>query len=381
MSSEISIIVIDSDVDSLNSTVIHLKTLDGSVLLAGTATSFELGFELIHRKRPMVVVLDVPAGGLDSALENIKTILGRFPQTSIFAACDDQSSDTILKVMRAGATEYLLKPVSEVDLAAALQKMGRLFTSTPSREAPIGKIYTVFSPKSGVGVTTLAVNLAVDLHAATQKPTVLLDLNLNTGDIATFLNLKPAYTMYDVIQNLTRLDRNFLEGVVTKHESGIHVLAEPQKLDPSFRVSGDDIRKVLNILQGMYANIVLDTEATFNVRTMAGFEMSETILMTLVLSLAGIRNVQKYLDYLEQSGFSKDKIKLIVNRYLPKGDVRTEDAEKILKHRVFMALPNDYVTAEASINKGVPLGAFAHKSPLNLAIKALANAVASGKAH
>ncbi len=175
--------------------------------------------------------LEIKTGELDVCIDRIQMMLSRFPQLSVFAVCDDRSADTILKVMRAGAVEYLLRPVSDVDLTAALQKIGRLWIAKPVEEVEQGHIYAFYSPKGGVGVTTLAVNTATSIHNLTKKPTIVVDLDLIAGDVTTFLNMSPSYSISDVTMNTSRLDASFLQGVIARHESGIHVLAEPKKVE------------------------------------------------------------------------------------------------------------------------------------------------------
>jgi pilus assembly protein CpaE len=378
MPSAISIVIIDSDTESANTIVRYIRNLGDHASVEGIASNFEQGFELIHKKRPMVVIMDVCTETLERSLEKLKLVLGRFPQINIFAVCNDKSSDTILKVMRAGATEYLLKPVAELDLASALQKLGRLWLVRPAPEAETGRVFTVFSPKGGVGVTTLSINIATHIHQTTRKPTIIVDLDLYAGDVTTFLNLKPSYTISDVTSNITRLDRNFLQGVITKHESGVHVLAEPQKVEEGASISGDDIRKVLSLLKTMFSYIIIDTESSFHSSTMTAMEMSDMILLVFVMSLPGIKDVQRYLSYLETIGI-QDKIRLVVNRYLKKGDIKIEDAEKVLKRPIFWSIPNDYETGVNCLNKGQPVTLCNPKSQLNLAIKDLATKLARSK--
>jgi len=369
----ISIVIVDQDVDSVSRMVKYINNLGDHVSVEGVANSFENGFELIHRKRPMVVIMDV-CGDKETAIERITKILERFPQTTIFTVCDDSSSDTILKVMRAGATEYLLKPVSEIDLDSALQKLGRLWTVKPGVESGISRTISIFSPKGGVGVTTLAINLATSIYDMTKKPTILIDLDLDAGDVTTFLNLKPSYTISDVTVNITRLDKSFLKGVVTKHESGIYVLAEPQKVEEAVSVSAADLRKVINLLKTMFSYIIIDTAPSLDERTMTAIEMSDRVLLTFVLTLPGIKNIQRYLNYFDKTG-AKQKLKLVVNRYLKRGDIKIEDAEKVLNFPISWTIPNDYGNAISCLNKGVPVSSGAPRSQLNTSIREFASTV------
>lgn len=375
----ISVVIIDSDPESISRIQQYIKNMGNHATIEGVAQSFEKGYEIIHKKRPMVVIMEIMSDKLDESLERINLILSRFPQISIFATSADKSADTILKVMRAGATEYLLKPVSDVDLIAALQKLGRLWVVKAPPEAQLGKIYTLFSPKSGVGNTTIAVNLATNIYELTKEPTIIVDLDLSAGDISTFLNIKPNYTISDVTTNISRLDKSFLKGVITMHESGIHILAEPQKIEEAISISGHDIKKVLGLLKTMFKYIIIDTEPTFNDRTLSAIEMSDMLILTLILSLPSIKNMQRYISYLDNIGYKKDKIKLLVNRYLKKGDIKIEDAEKVLGLPIQWHIPNEYSVSMAAINKGVPLNMHEPKSKLNLSIREIAKEIVSVK--
>ena len=377
MAQSISVVIIDSDIDSINTMVKYMKSMDSKVIVEGTATTFENGFELVHKKRPMVVIMEVTED-VNLSLERISQILSRFSQVSIFATSLDKSSDTILKVMRAGATEYLPRPVTEADLTYALQKVGRLRLTRPAPEDEAGRIFTVFSPKGGVGVTTVAINLATDIFEATKKPTILVDLDLNSGDATTFLNMKPSYTISDVTVNISRLDKSFLQGVVAKHESGIYVLAEPQKVEEGVSIAGAEIKKVLSLLKSMFKYIIIDAE-TISERTTIALEMSDMILLVFFMSLPGIKNMQRYLRYFDKMGLGRDRVKLVANRYVKKSDIKIEDAEKALNYPIFWAVPNDWDTTMTCLNKGITINMGAPRSQLNSSLNELARAIISGR--
>jgi pilus assembly protein CpaE len=374
MPKNISVVIIDSDITSLNNITKFLETLGDNVSVEGTAGTFAKGYELVHKKRPMVVIMEI-GDDVNLAIERMEQIASRFPQVSVFATSADKSSDTILKVMRAGATEYLLRPVSQTDLTFALQKIGRLWLVKPTEEEA-GKIITVFSPKGGAGVTTISINLATNIHDMNGKSTVLVDLDLNAGDVTTFLNMKPSYTISDVTMNISRLDRNFLQGVISKHESGISVLAEPQKIEEGVSISSSEIKKVLSILKSMYKYIIIDAE-TISERTTTAIEMSDMVLLVFFMSLPSIKNMQRHLRYFERIGLGKDKVKLIANRYLKKGDITIQDTEKALNYPIFFTLPNDYDTTMTCLNKGVPISEGAPRSQLNASLKELSKTIIS----
>ena len=372
MAQNISVVIIDTDITSLNNIVKYIENLGDNVSLEGTATNYEKGFELVHKKRPMVVIMEV-GEDINLAIERIGQLSSRFSQVSIFATSTDKSSDTILKVMRAGATEYLLRPVSNTDLTFALQKIGRLRLVKPAEDES-GRVITVFSPKGGAGVTTIAINLATNIHDITGESTILVDLDLNAGDVTTFLNMKTSYTITDVTMNISRLDRNFLQGVIAKHESGISVLAEPQKIEEGVSISSSEIKKVLSLLKSMFKYIIIDAE-TISERTTTAIEMADMILLVFFMSLPSIKNMQRHLKYFDRINLGKDRVKLIANRYLKKSDITIEDTEKALNYPIFRTLPNDYDTTMTCLNKGVPINEGAPRSQLNAAMKDLAKSI------
>jgi pilus assembly protein CpaE len=326
----------------------------------------------------MVVIMEIITEELDTAIERIQMVLGRFPQLSIFAVCNDKSADTILKIMRAGAVEYILKPANDLDLTSALQKVGRLWITKTAQETEQGSIYAFYSPKGGVGVTTLAVNLATSIYAGTKKPTVIVDLDLIAGDVTTFLNMNPSYSISDVTLNTSRLDASFLQGVIGRHDSGIYVLAEPKKIEEGVAISSEDLVKVLSLLKTMFSYIIIDTETGLNNKTMTALKMADVIVVPFVLSLPGIKNMQKYLGYFETKGL-KHKIMLVVNRYLKKSEIKLEDADKILQQPIRWSFPNKYEDAMQCLNKGVPLSTGAAKSELNESVKGFTKLLASKK--
>ena len=377
MPQNISVVIIDSDSDSVKNMVKYIKNLGNDVSVEGVATSFDSGFELIHKKKPMVVIMEI-GNDIALSLERITQILNRFPQISIFATSADNTSDTILKVIRAGATEYLLRPVVDTDLTFALQKLGRLWLTKSSPEAEAGRIFTVFSPKGGVGVTTIAINLAANIYEITKKPAIIVDLDLNAGDVTTFLNMKTSYTITDVTANMSRLDKSFLQGVIAKHESGMFVLAEPHKVEEGVSISSAEIKKVLSLLKTMYKYIIIDIE-TVSERTIAALKMSDIVLLIFCMSLPGIKNMQRYLRFFDHMGIGRDTIKIIANRYLKKGEIDIGDAEKALSYPIFWTIPNDYGAAMSCLNSGVPFSVGAPKSQVNVSIKDLAKAILEGK--
>ncbi len=354
MPPSLSIALIDSDQESRKNLEKFLKTVD-QVSIVGTAADLSSGYEIVVRTKPMLVIMDLDSKP-DQAFDYMEKMLKQVHGLAIFATSSDSSSENILRAMRSGATEFLLRPVDNQDLMNSLTKVGRLMVQRTVQAAnEHGQIITCFSPKGGMGNTTIATNLAVCIFQLTEKPVVLVDLDLEAGDAAMFLNLKTKYTISDVTSNITRLDRTFLQGVLAKHSSGIYLLAEPQKVEDAENITPSQVREVLDLLKSMFAYIVVDTEVGYGDRNLAAFDASDLILLMGMLHLPSIKNMQKSLDVFDRLGFGTEKVKLIINRYLRKGEITVEDAEKALNYKVFWHLPNDYNDVMMSINRGLPL--------------------------
>ena len=272
-----------------------------------------------------------------------------------------------LATMRAGAVEYLLEPVEASDLAEGLQKVGRLWLTKPAETAQSGKIISVYNPIGGMGTTTVAVNLAATI-AANGGKVALVDLNLYSGDVSSFLDVNPAYTLSSVTSNVARLDASFLMSVMTKHASGVYVLTEPLEVDEALDITPEQIVRVLALLKGVFTHVVIDTGGSIAGCNQTVFESSDYILFNTVLSLPSLKNAKRYLNALERKGLRKEKVKLIVNRYLSRADIQIADAEKVLDHKVFLTIPNEYKDVIASINKGTPIVGMAPRSPVSKAI-------------
>lgn len=368
----IQVIVIDRDKGSRDDIEKFLKEMD-HVILAGTAGDLASGYELVVRTKPMVVIMDIDSD-TEQAFGLIAQITKNYPGTCVFATSSDNSSDTILKAMRSGCTEYLLRPVVSHDLANSLGKVGRLMVQRPAAAVTEkGKIVACFSPKGGVGNTTVATNLAVSLHQASQKPVVLVDLDLEGGDTTMFLNLKTKYTISDVTTNITRLDQAFLQGVLSKHSSGIHLLAEPQRVEEAETITPGQVREVLELLRSMFSYVVVDTEIGYGERNLAAFDSADLVLLVGILSLPSLKNIQKALDVFVRLGYDVNKVKLVINRHLRKGEITVTDAEKALNYKAFSQIPNDYNNVMASINRGMPLTLLAPHSDISQSFKELAN--------
>ncbi len=255
--------------------------------------------------------------------------------------------------MRAGAVEYLLRPIANDELIQALTKVGRFWFTNPPRN------------KSGENHRGILPDRGCRSHNGSRQSGSRACLGQHQGCAGgsepadrrhlTFLDVNPSYTLSSVTTNIARLDANFLMGVMTRDWSGPYVLTEPTELDEAIDITPEQINRLLQFLKGIFDYVVVDCGGQLAGCTMAILENANMTLFTMVLSLPTIKTAKRYLTAMERKGIRKDRLKLIVNRYLPKADIQIKDAERVLGHKVFITVPNDYEDIISSINKGIPL--------------------------
>ena len=240
--SKLSALIIDRDPESLEIVAGYLKEMDIDQILK--ASDLRSGDSMLSRYRPTValfVIVEMKLSDKGNILAFVESVKKKYPNTAVFITCDQKDSDLILDAMRAGADDYLLKPINKMELARAIEKVTMqviVRRSVPETVAAVGKVIAVLGSKDGYGKTTVAVNLAALMARDKKRPVMIMDLDLQGGDVSTFLNIKPNYTIADVARNVNRIDANYVKGAMYRHESGIYVLAEPKNVADAEEITG-----------------------------------------------------------------------------------------------------------------------------------------------
>jgi len=372
MTSQLSIVIIDQDKVSGESIVSTLRPYSDSITLAGSVQHFTDNASATQKTAPNVVFLGVE--DIERGVKDIQAITAKYPRASVIACSSEKNVEWFLAMMRAGAVEYLLRPIVHEELKQSLQKVGRFLFAAPTEELPTGEIIAVYNPIGGMGTTTVAVNLAAALAQDGTK-VALVDLNLEAGDVNTFLNVNPAYTLSSVTTNIERLDANFLMSVMTRHASGPFLLTEPLEVDDAVSITAEQVQRVMALLKQNFRYVIVDCVGQLSGCNMSIFKSSNLILFTTTLSLPALKNTKRYLSAMEKKGLGSDRVKLVVNRYLHKADIQLKDAERVLAMPVFQSIPNEYADVVDSINKGMPVVKLTPRSPVSKAIQGLAERV------
>lgn len=370
MTNQIPTVIIDTEPQSIELLKLYLKELD-YINLTGEFEDIVAGYNAILEERPSIVIIDI-SKKCELALDIINKISINHKTCKIVVTSSNYSTDTIIKAMRAGAREFLPKPFIKDDLINSLNKLKEQVGGLHSDNKKC-RVITTFSNKGGIGKTALATNLALELANMTKEKVALIDLNLQLGDITTFLDINPSFDISYVIQNLSRIDETFLLSTLEKYkETSLYVLADPPYLEQAEDITAEQISTLFDVLKQAFSYIVVDASANFDGKTITALDNSDLILLITIVNLPAIRNCQRCLDLFERLGYEKEKTKIILNRYMENDEIKVEDVEDVLGKKIYWKIPNNYFTIMSAINKGIPVGLINSDSNISQSYRELA---------
>ncbi len=316
-------------------------------------------FDEIRSMEADIIIVDL-SPDKEQGILTIEKIVEISKHSHIFVSGDSTDADMILRSMRAGAKEFLSKPVESQALFAAIERVSKVHAIANKEKKRYGKVFTFFSSKGGTGSTVISTNFSVNLVEQTKRPTILVDLDLQLGEVSLFLGIKPSFNIVDVADNVHRMDNSLLKGFIKKHSSGLDVLAAPDSLEKVESVGASQVGQILQFLKTVYEYIVVDTSNSFDDHTVAALDQSSTIFLISNTDLPSLRNAQRCLAIFERMGYNKDKIRLLINRYQKSLEIRSKDIEETLNFPVYWFFPNDWSTIINSVNSGIPLSTVNH---------------------
>ena len=311
---------------------------------------FTRGYEDIKLAENPVVILDISEdfAGLDEIAGKLKLVTSKIIITSV-----NYSTNTIIKALRLGAKEFLPKPVLREDL---LRVLSMLASISPQNEVSQSKIITVYSNKGGIGKTTIAVNLAAELAKVTKDKVALVDLNLQLGDISTFLNLNPPFDVNYVIRRLIDKEENILiKGFEKYKDLSLYVLSDPSYIEQSESITTQQITTLFSALKKVFPYIVVDMSSNIDPISLKILDSSDWIMFTTIVNIPAIRNAQRCLNLFRSRKYPSNKVKIVINRYMENDEIKIEDIENTLGESVYWKIPNNYFTIMEAINKGVSI--------------------------
>jgi pilus assembly protein CpaE len=304
----------------------------------------------VRAANPDVTLVDIPADNPPLALRALELLHHEMPEAAIFAIGSLHQPQVIVNAMRAGAREFIERPTTTNDLIEAFvrlnaaQRRGRQETSR-------GKVFSVINAKGGNGATTVAVNLGLALQSA-HGQTAIVDL-APLGHVALHLNLKPVFNVADATRNLHRMDASLLESFMTRHTSGLQLLAGstvPAAVDPSTA----EFVRLFDMLVTHFRYVVVDASSRFDAASRLIASLSETVLLVACTDVASLWSAARVQQYLGEAG-SRERVRLVLNRFRKVPGFSEADAESAVGAKLLWRVPNQYFAVSTAIDRGTPV--------------------------
>jgi pilus assembly protein CpaE len=347
------------------------------------ATPFPSINELAPRLsgQPVVMVLGPSFAGAPE-LGAVEQLLSARREVGAVMVTTELSTELFQRALRAGLKDVLQAPIEAQQLAEAVARTASSLTlQAPTPQGPAfaeadgeaGRVITVFSTKGGAGKSVVATNLAVLLARRSPKPVVLIDADLQFGDIAVMLKLSPQHTIVDAVSALDRLDIALLQNLLIEHgPSGLLVLPAP--LEPAFadQIGAPEMVRIVDILRTFCSYVVIDTPSYFNDVVLGVIEASDDVLIVAGMDIPNIKNVKIGLQTLRLLNTPMDKLRLVLNRANSKVRLDVSEVERTLGIQADALIPSDVVVPQA-VNKGEAVVLNAPKSGVSKSLEELAD--------
>lgn len=382
-------------VDDIQETRDNLKKLlyfEDDIEIIGSAANGREGVEQASALKPDIVLMDINMPGMDG-IQASELISQQDPNVQVVMMSVQGEADYLRRSMLAGAREFLIKPFSSEELANSLRRVNQLAATrramapAPAPVAPpsdpnypqyaprkpqVGKIVAVFSPKGGVGVSTIAVNLAIALKEETRGRIALVDTSLQFGDVGVLLNLPTSRTLADVAEAKSEPDEDILNGILATHSSGVKVLVAPPQPEMAELVTPDHLRSTLTMLQKMFDYIVVDTGKNISDTLLAVLDMAEQIVLIATADISALKDAKLFFEVTQKLEYPASKLLLILNKYDGKSGINARDVEGNIKHPVTGVIARDDKATALALTRGIPVVLTQRGIPMSQAIFAMA---------
>jgi pilus assembly protein CpaE len=357
-----TILLIDADAASAESIS---TVLTGVGYTVTTSTDPDEAFGKVAENQ--LVIVDVIKGE-KTGVDICREIRATPALATIPVLCVGESDDVEerIRFLEAGADDVMGRPFDARELEARVEALllrfqrskdiGSVISTDGITVARIRRTIAVHSPKGGVGTSTVATNVAMAAAQLRPDRVVIVDLDLQFGQVTTYLNIEPRQTMADVVRDETAMrEPELLRTYATKHDSGLHVLAAPNGPEQARLITPDHVTKILTTLLDTYDQVVVDTGSWLDERTLAAFTQAENVLFVVNPEIATLKAVNALVEYLNEAGTVAAKSMFVLNNLFGREIVKTRDVETVLGTKVEVELPYDPFLYLKAVNEGNPV--------------------------
>lgn len=390
-SDKIRVLIVD-DIAETRENLRKLLQFEKDVEIIGVARSGREAIDQSRESKPDVVLMDINMPDMDG-ITATELIRRNNTITQIVILSVQGDPNYMRRAMLAGARDFLTKPPAIDELTGAIRRAGKMAhdertklgmrlasggdAGSPSMSPLIsqGKVITVYSPKGGTGVTTLAVNLAMTLRNE-DTYVALVDGDLQFGDVAVFLNEQSKTSVVDLGARADELDPEFVDEVMITHaQSGVKILSAPDRPEDAESVTGEQFAKVLNYLRQMFAYIVVDTDSALNDITLSALDVSDLVILLTTQEIPAIKNCRLFLDLANAMKLDRRRILFVMNRFDKRIGITPEKVSESFKQPIAAVLPFDERVVIPSVNRGVPFMLGDRSKPVSKGFLSLSEAI------
>jgi pilus assembly protein CpaE len=390
-SDKIRVLVVD-DIAETRENLKRMLQFDQNIEVVAVARTGKEAIELTQQIKPEVVLMDINMPDMDG-IAATEAIRKRTPATQVVILSVQSDSNYMRRAMLAGARDFLAKPPMIDELIAAIRRAGAMAqeerakapqvfsssgqsgTSSAGTFVEAGKTIMVYSPKGGVGTTTIATNLSITFNTEAKR-CVLVDGNLQFGDVAVFLNEQGKNTVLDLTPRVDELDPEVVQDVMVVHaESNLNILAAPPSPELADSISADQFSKLLVYLKRMYAYTVVDTASYLSDSVQATMEVADLIVLVTTQEIPSIKNANLFLTLADKVGIRRDHILFVMNKYDKRIAIAPEKIGESLRQPILLSIPLDERIVSSSVNRGMPFVLDNKTAPITRSIQALASLI------
>ena len=376
---KIKILVVDDNLTATDN-LTRLLGFENDFEVVGQIHTGEEGVRSYKELAPDVVLMDRRLPEMNG-YQATKEIIEIDPFAQVILMSIDPGTGQARRAIKCGATDYLIYPISPDFLVAAVREAAEKRDQSPPPVSepkpdrrPLGKIISLYSGKGGVGCTLIATNLSLALQSE-ETPCVLVDADLQYGDVHISFNMQAHYTIADIASQSEGLDEEFIQEILLSHESGLRVMAAPPRPEMADRIQAEVFSQILLTLKKLFAYVIVDTASYLDDIALAALEASDQIVTIITPDIPPIKNTRLFLDTLDELGIPKENVMLILNK-VKKGDqIKSEQVAENLRHDVVVEIPFDRAAVRNSINRGEPLLTDQETHPLTKHILELVQAI------
>ncbi len=360
--------------------------MEPDMVCSGLVRDLTQALEMVDKLTPEVILVDISSGVLQRT-EIFSRLAAPASGAAIIVVAMLGEVDMVRQAMLHGAQGFLLKPFSEAELLSSIRQAYELVlqrraempkTAIPEQAESIRRadIIAVFSPKGGVGCTTVAINLAVALRAMSEKPVTLLDADLRFGDIDTALNISSASSIGSLVSQLDDMDDQLLDRSLITHKSGVRVVVAPPHLDMADSIRPEHLKKLLARLSELDEGyIVVDAWSSLDDCTLTILDNCQQLIVLTTPQVTAMRDVHRFLEVLDLLGYNRSQTLLVLNHCYHRSEARVKDLERALGFPIVQEIEYAPNHVTASLNRGVPLVQEYRDSPAARSIRQLAERI------